>query len=162
MSKKQKLVIIMSIVSAFVVGLLFGFLLGKNPTGRKPKKELYQSSCSFYVNTATETNFDSLSSSDLAASSWVINGIVELFDSFSDEIATEIAFEFPGVEYSMSLEKLEHTPICKVLVTGEDPYQIAGICDLATELFLEKVHSVVTGFSCQVIDRAKIPTTPIE
>lgn len=162
LSKKQKLFILSGLVAALLVGFVFGFLLGKNPSDRKPKKELYRSSCSFYVNNATETNLESISSSDLAASSWVINGIVELFDSFSDEIATEIAFAYPGVEYDMTLEKVEHTSICTVVVTGEDPYQIAGICNLATEIFLEKIPSVVIGISCKVIDRARIPTSPIE
>ena len=160
LSKKQKILIAIGLIVVLLVGLAFGFLLGKNAAYHEQlsKKTLYKTTASFYINTAKLTDMEYLSSSDLSVDPSIFDDIAEVLDSCSAEIASA----YPGVDYSMILENVENTSICNIVVTGEEPKQITEICNMAAHLLPERTASAFDGFSCKVIDYAKVPTEPIK
>jgi len=71
----------------------------------------------------------------------------------SEAIQKLIRKEYPDVEYTLSLETIDETEVCAVIATGENPEYLEEICNMATELFGEKIADLM-GCSYKVVEYA--------
>ncbi len=113
---------------------------------------MYESRASIYLETATAADA-AISSSDLK----VAKSLLETYSGIlqSNVIQGQIREEFPGVEYTLSLEPRNDTAICALIATGESPEYLDEICNMAVSLLCEQIPQIVEGSSCKVIDYAK-------
>lgn len=114
---------------------------------------MYESRANIYI--ATTTTDSAISSSDLI----VTESLVATIDSIlqSNMIQDKIREEFPGVEYTLSVESINETELCSIIATGESPEYLDEICNIAVSMLCEQISQIVEGSSCRVIDYAKQP-----
>lgn len=128
---------------------------------------MYRSSVSFYINNSSETNFEYLSSSDLSASSWLVNGYTDMVRRYRvlDVAAADVTL---GGKYTagqirgmVSTRKTENTPIFQVYVTNSDPKEAAKIANAIAAAVPDAAKEVIKGSTATLIDKARIPSAPI-
>lgn len=126
---------------------------------------MYRSSFSVYINNSRGTqNSDSLSSNDLSASSWLVNGYMEItkkdhvLSAAADRLGGYTAGQIRGM---VSTSKVESTQIYYVYVTHSVPAEAQRIANAIADVIPTKGAEIIDGSSAKVIDRAKLPVAPI-
>jgi capsular polysaccharide biosynthesis protein len=126
---------------------------------------MYQSNFSVYINNSRGTeNSDSLSSADLSASSWLVNGYMEITkkDHVLGAAAERLGGYTAGQLRSMvSTRKVDNTQIFYVYVTHSVPAEAQRIANAIADVIPTRGAEIVDGSSAKVIDRAKLPGAPI-
>ena len=114
---------------------------------------MYESRASIYISNTIATEVPAISSSDLAASA----SLAETYSVFlnSSKIQNKIKEEYPGVEYTLTLEPINETEICALIATGENPEYLDEICNMAVSLLCEQLPKIIQGSSCKVVNYAK-------
>ncbi len=118
----------------------------------RKEKTMYESRATILISNRATTD-TAISSSDLVGHQRLVatyNNILQ-----SRRIQDEIREEYPGVEYSLSLEAINETEIFALIATGENPEHLEGICNTAASVVCEKIPEIVVGSSCKVVDYAK-------
>ena len=166
--KNKNLLFLLSIVLVFMIGVLLGYFVGRpakkaqiaETTEETTEQSLYTSYATLYVHTqATVSNENmSISSSDLATSQNLTQTYISIFQSktVQEEISKEVNKAYPDAEYALSMDS-EAEAILKLSVTGEDPAHLADICQIAIDVFQEKILNVIEGSTLKIID---LPTDP--
>jgi len=149
-----------AIVICFVLGVAMMFTYTKLFV-----TPMYRSSFSVYINNSRGTeNANSLSSADLSASSWLVNGYMEI--TKKDHVLGAAAERLGGYTASqlrgmVSTRKVESTQIFYVYVTHSVPAEAQRIVNAIADVIPTKGPEIVDASSAKVIDRAKLPTSPI-
>lgn len=153
LSKKQKILIAIGLIVVLLVGLAFGFLLGKNDLPRKqlPKKEFYKSSCSFYINNSRGYE-DFLTSDGLAE--------VNAFQLPESVLDLENIYDRIGREYTLSLDRRKDTYIYTLSVISENNENLNKVCEEAALLLLEEINNTAAGYSAKLIDQPRQSSVP--
>lgn len=115
------------------------------------RNEQYKSRATIYINHTTIAGSE-ISSSDLTASKSLLETYSVILQS--NEIHSKICEEYPGAEYTLSLDSLHDTEVFELSAIGENPEYLEEICNMAVSLLCEKITQIVDGVSCKVIDKA--------
>lgn len=128
---------------------------------------MYRASIAFYINNSRgETESDYLSSADLNASSWLVNGYMDIVRR---RPVLEAAAEKLDGDYTagqigamLSTKKVESTQIFQVYVTHFDPVEAARIAEAMGDAVPEAATEIIKGSSATPIDKkVSIPGSPI-
>ena len=126
---------------------------------------LYSASFSVYINNSRGTeNSDSLTSADLSASSWLVNGYMEITkkEHVLEAAANRLGGYTTGqIRGMVSTKKVVNTQIYYVYVTHSVPAEAQRIANAIADVIPTKGAEIIDGSSAKVIDRAKVPVTPI-
>ena len=71
----------------------------------------------------------------------------------SRSIQDQIREEYPDVEYTLSLERIDETELCAVIATSEDPESLQEICNMAVDLLCEEISQLMVS-NCRVVEYA--------
>lgn len=112
----------------------------------------YESRTTVYIADTTAATDTAISSSDLK----VTKSLVETYSGIlqSNKIQGKIREEYPGVEYTLSLQSMNETKIFTLIATSEDPEYLEEICNMAASLLCEELPQIIAGSSCKVVDPA--------
>lgn len=151
LKKHLKLVIVLPLACALAVGG-YSFVAMKNT---------YTVSVSMYVLVQHDnTNSNSLSS-DLSASQMVTNDVATLLKS--DRVVLETAKDL-GMEdlkgYTTSITSSTTSRVLTLEVTGRDPKRTADVANKMAEEVSGVARDVMNVDSVNVVDSAKVPTSP--
>lgn len=126
---------------------------------------LYRSGFSVYINNSRGTeNSESLTSADLSASSWLVNGYMEItkkdhvLGAAAERLGNYSAGRIRGM---VSTRKVDNTQIYYVYVTHSIPAEAQRIANAIADVIPTKGAEIIDGSSAKVIDRAKLPTDRI-
>ena len=150
--KHLKLVIILPLVCALAVGG-YSFVAMKNT---------YTASVSMYVLVQRENSANATSlNSDLSASQMVTNDVATLLKS--DRVVLETAKAL-GLEdlkgYTTSITSSTTSRVLTLEVTGTDPQRTADVANKMAEEVSGVAREVMSVDSVNVVDSAKVPTSP--
>ncbi len=124
----------------------------------------YSSTIRLYVNNKTEAS-GSLTSSDVSAAKSLVETYITIIesDSFIDEIAEEIEGKYTNgqIRKMLSARSINGTEVFEVSVSGPSPEECAGIANKIAELAPAKITEIIEGSSVKIVDRAKVPSSPI-
>ena len=114
------------------------------------QKTMHECRSSIYISNTAAATDTAISSSDLTVSTELVATLTMILQSST--IQDEICEEYPGAEYTLSLEPIDETEIFALIATSENPEHLEEICNLAVSLFCEAVPQIINGFSCKIID----------
>lgn len=147
--------IIWILAAGLVCGLLFyvGTHLLVAPT--------YRARITLYVNNRATEGSSTITSSDLTAST-------KLVDTYSAIIRSDTVMEAVGIqaEANMNAQKLKslvsakavnNTEVFDVYVTDTDPQRAAAIANAIADIFPGLITEIVEGSSVKIVDRATVP-----
>lgn len=150
--KHLKLVIILPLVCALAVGG-YSFVAMKNT---------YTASVSMYVLVQRENSANATSlNSDLSASQMVTNDVATLLKS--DRVIAETAKDLNMDSlrgYSTSVTSSTTSRVLTLQVTGTDPQRAADVANKMAEKVSGVAREVMSVDSVNVVDSAKVPTSP--
>lgn len=152
--RKWKLLVLCMVIAGIIAMLVSVFAV----------TPLYQAEATLYVNNNRVTeNEDYLTSTDLSASIYLVEGYLILSTS---DIVLDRAVEELGGTYStlqlrkcISVEQLENTVIFALRVIHEDPQEAARVANVLAKVIPQEGSNVIKGSSAVVIDTAKVPTS---
>lgn len=151
LKKRLKLVIVLPLVCALAVGG-YSFVAMKNT---------YTASVGMYVLVQHDNANSNSLSSDLSASQMVTNDVATLLKS--DRMALETAKAL-GLEdlkgYTTSITSSTTSRVLTLEVTGTDPQRTADIANKMAEEVSGVPREVMNVDSVNVVDSAKVPTSP--
>ena len=100
----------------------------------------YESRATVYIANTTAAD-TAISSSDLT----VTKSLVETYSVIlqSNKIQGQIREEYPGVEYTLSLQSRNETEICILIAIGENPEYLDEICNMAASLLCEELPQII-------------------
>ena len=152
LKKHLKLVIVLPLVCALAVGG-YSFVAMKNT---------YTASVSMYVLVQRENSANATSlNSDLSASQMVTNDVATLLKS--DRVVAETARDLHLDSlrgYSTSVTSSTTSRVLTLEVTGTDPQRAADVANKMAEKVSEVAREVMSVDSVNVVDSAKVPTSP--
>ena len=152
LKKHLKLVIVLPLVCALAVGG-YSFVAMKNT---------YTASVSMYVLVQRENSANATSlNSDLSASQMVTNDVATLLKS--DRVVAETARDLNMDSlrgYSTSVTSSTTSRVLTLEVTGTDPQRAADVANKMAEKVSEVAREVMSVDSVNVVDSAKVPTSP--
>lgn len=127
---------------------------------------MYRASFSVYINNSRgEQGTDYISSSDLSASTWLVNGYMDIVkkDRVLDAAATKLNNDYSSaaLRSMVTTQKIENTQIFYVYVTHPIPAEAARIANAIAQVIPTKGAEIIDGSSAKVIDFAKVPGTPV-
>lgn len=151
LKKRLKLVIVLPLVCALAVGG-YSFVTMKNT---------YTASVSMYVLVQHDNANSNSLSSDLSASQMVTNDVATLLKS--DRVVLETAKDL-GMEdlkgYTTSITSSTTSRVLTLEVTGTDPQRTADVANKMAEEVSGVARDVMNVDSVNVVDSAKVPTSP--
>ncbi len=126
----------------------------------------YRSNASIYVNNSNNDQVtDYLSSSDLSASKWLVNGYMRLTisDRVLDQVAERLNNDYtPGqIGSYITTSKLEETQIFQIFVTHPVPAEAARIVNVVAEVVPEVGAEIIEGSSAKVIDLGDVSNNKV-
>lgn len=152
LKKRLKLVIVLPLVCALTVGG-YSFVAMKNT---------YTASVSMYVLVQRENSANATSlNSDLSASQMVTNDVAALLKS--DRVVAETARDLNMDSlrgYSASVTSSTTSRVLTLEVTGTDPQRTADVANKMAEEVSGVAREVMSVDSVNVVDSAKVPTSP--
>lgn len=152
LKKHLKLVIVLPLVCALAVGG-YSFVAMKNT---------YTASVSMYVLVQRENSANATSlNSDLSASQMVTNDVATLLKS--DRVVAETARDLNMDSlrgFSTSVTSSTTSRVLTLEVTGTDPQRAADVANKMAEKVSEVAREVMSVDSVNVVDSAKVPTSP--
>lgn len=152
LKKHLKLVIVLPLVCALAVGG-YSFVAMKNT---------YTASVSMYVLVQRENSANATSlNSDLSASQMVTNDVATLLKS--DRVVAETARDLNMDSlrgYSASVTSSTTSRVLTLEVTGTDPQRTADVANKMAEEVSGVAREVMSVDSVNVVDSAKVPTSP--
>lgn len=151
LKKHLKLVIVLPLACALAVGG-YSFVAMKNT---------YTASVSMYVLVQHDNANSNSLSSDLSASQMVTNDVATLLKS--DRVVLETAKDL-GMEdlkgYTTSITSSTTSRVLTLEVTGTDPQRTADVANKMAEEVSGVARDVMNVDSVNVVDSAKVPTSP--
>ena len=126
---------------------------------------MYRASASFFINNSRGQSTDYISSSDLSASSWLVNGYMEIVqkDWVLEAATTKLNNDYTvgQIRGMISTSKVESTQMFYVYVTHSMPEEAARIANAIAQVIPTKGAEIIEGTSARVIDFAKVPVGPV-
>lgn len=128
---------------------------------------MYRASIAFYINNSLgETEADRLSSADLSASSWLVNGYMDIvrrrpvLEAASRELNGDYsAGQIGGM---LSTAKVDNTQIFQVYVTHSNPAEAARVAEALGKAIPKAATEIIKGSSATAIDeRVSVPGAPV-
>lgn len=152
LKKHLKLVIVLPLICVLLVGGYSFFAM----------KNTYTASVSMYVLVQRESSNNSTSlNSDLSASQMVTNDVATLLNS--DRVVSETAKDL-GMSslrgYSTSVTSSTTSRVLTLSVSGTDPQTSANVANKMAEKVSDVAREVMNVDSVNVVDSAKVPTSP--
>ena len=152
LKKHLKLVIVLPLVCALAVSG-YSFVAMKNT---------YTASVSMYVLVQRENSANATSlNSDLSASQMVTNDVAPLLKSDRGVAETARDLNMDSLRgYSTSVTSSTTSRVLTLEVTGTDPQRAADVANKMAEKVSEVAREVMSVDSVNVVDSAKVPTSP--
>ena len=125
---------------------------------------MYRASVKIYVNNSkSQQNLESVSGSDLSASTRLVKTYIAI--AKSDRVLSKMADEL-GDEYTIgevggmiSAQQVDETELFAVYASSSDPEEAAAVANAAAKVIPEEMAAIIEGSSAQVIDYAQVPTS---
>jgi capsular polysaccharide biosynthesis protein len=160
---RKKTALIVCFIILFLAGLCLGFLIGMNAgeedsayNEMSPTKDLYECYSTIYI-TTNDSDQTAISTADLAVS-------LRLSSSFlqSENILTPINAKYPYSDYTLTIEQIESTELCKIVARSENKEHLAEICNMATSFLCEELENTMVDYiRVRVVDLARQPKLPV-
>ena len=151
LKKRLKLVIVLPLVCALAVGG-YSFVAMKNT---------YTASVSMYVLVQHNNANSNTLSSDLSASQMVTNDVATLLKSDCVVLETAKALDLEDLKgYTTSITSSTISRVLTLEATGTDSQRTADIANKMAEEVSGVTREVVNVDSVNVVDSAKVPTSP--
>lgn len=155
--RKLKFIILITLLCALLGGT-YAYL---------NRHSTYLASISFYVVSDPDYVSDSsvnIESSELTQAQYLVSSYMQILssDSFLQEVATETGLDYSTEQLrnTISAEAIEDTAVFKVHVIDALPKNAKTIANAIAELAPAEITRIVKAGGIEVIDRAKLPTTP--
>ena len=113
---------------------------------RQEKTYEYKKSSTIFISYTTD-------SSDVQFSPELYATCYEIFHS--NQIKREIDEQYSDVKYTLELYQIGDTELSEITVVSDSENHSTAICNLATDIFKEKVMNLIKGVDCRVIDYAR-------
>lgn len=125
---------------------------------------VYTASTTLYVFNSEDRTSGSLTSSDLTVARSMVTTYVVLLksDSVLSEVArqTNLGYTTTQIKDMISASSENNTEVIKVMVENTNPEHAQEIANTLLTVGTEKIVKVMKAGSVEVIDEAKLPTTP--
>ncbi len=125
---------------------------------------MYTSSVKLYVNNTTYSDYSSVSSSDISAAESLVDAYAAILESYPtlNAVAEQMGdgYTYDKIASMISTESVNSTAVFKVTVTSADPVEAAEIANAIAEIAPGEIMDVVTGSSAQVVEYARVATSP--
>ena len=125
----------------------------------------YVASASFYVNNSRQTGSEKITSSDLATSQQLVMTYVNIIKSNTvlEKVIEEGQLEMTPdtIRGMMTAESVDETELFKVLITHPDPFLAAHVANTIAEVAPAEISNIMVGSTTKVVDRAKVPSAPV-
>ncbi len=166
---KKSTVAIISVLCTFVVclGAFCTYLVFNDETKQEKtnlKEEIqekthqYEKSSVVYVKYTGEDSYET--ENDLAAlrprpqaDTLAEKTYLEILNS--NQVRSKIAEQYPDIKYTIKLHKTNDTDTYSIIVRSDKEEHSIAICNLATNIFKEKVMAIINGVDCKVLDYAR-------
>ena len=153
-----------------LVGLIFGVISGG--ATYLFKQDVYLAQISLYVYSNPDyinDNGINLTSSDVTSASALLNSYMQILKSDSfltsviDASGMDPLYYTPvTLRKNMTTSAVTGTAVFKVNVYDPDPYNAMIIANTIGELAPDKIINIVKSGGIEILDNAKLPTTPYE
>lgn len=124
----------------------------------------YRATIRLYVNNRIEAS-STLTSSDVSASKSLVDTYITIIksDSIIDSIAkkTDNKYANGQLKEMLSAKSINGTEVFEVSITGPSPEECADIANMIADFVPDKISEIVDGSSLKIVDRAKVPSSPI-
>lgn len=124
---------------------------------------VYTAKATFYVNNSTNSNNQSVNSTDLAVALRLVNSYVDLIDS---NTVLNSVIENSGLDMTagqirsmLKAQTGEETEIFEITVTTPNPKMSADVANAIATYAPEAISKIIDGSNAKVVDFAEIPTT---
>ena len=118
----------------------------------------YSSSIKLYVNNSSNSNGNTISSSELTAAQSLVKTYGEILDSRTtlERVIekTDIDYTWKDLSKMIECEPSNGTEIMKVTVTTQDPYESALIANAISEVLPVRIAEIIDGASMEVAESA--------
>lgn len=126
----------------------------------------YQTGASFYVNNSQQSGeSQKISSSDLATSQRLVLTYVNIIksDSVLEKVIgeTELKMTPSQIRSMMTAESIDETEMFRVQISHKDPVLAARIANAIADVAPAEISNIMVGSTTKVVDRAKVPTAPV-
>ncbi|MGN1123713.1 MAG: YveK family protein [Eubacterium sp.] len=106
----------------------------------------------------------SITTSEIEASQELVNTYIEILksDTFLEKVADSVEYNIsaPAIKGMLSCSQVENTFIFKVRITGTNASEAMDIANTIAEICPDELVRIVSAGSIQIVDYAKLPTSP--
>ncbi len=106
----------------------------------------------------------SITTSEIEASQELVNTYIEILksDTFLQKVADNLQYDISpsAIKGMLSCSQVESTFIFKVRITGTNASEAMDIANTIAEICPDELIRIVSAGSIQIVDYAKLPTTP--
>lgn len=128
---------------------------------------LYRASTTMYVNNSNvNKDHASVSASDLATSQRLVTTYIAILrsDTVLEKVADEVGVRYTtgALRSMMTASSVNNTEVFQVFITHPDPEMAMKIANAVAAVAQAEISNIVEGSSTKVIDKAKLPNTPVD
>ncbi|MDD6728084.1 MAG: Wzz/FepE/Etk N-terminal domain-containing protein [Eubacteriales bacterium] len=154
--KKIVFMLLVALVCATAAGCFTNFFI-------QPKYTAAVTLCAYNDNNRVGTD-GSITSSEIDASQNLVNTYIEILKSYTflEKVVDYIDYDLSAsaLKSMISCGQVEDTFIFKVSVTSTDPQEAMDIANAIAEICPDEIIRIINAGSIQIVDLAKLPTTP--
>ena len=156
LKRKAIYIILIAIVGGIISGCITNFFI-------ESKYTAYITMCA-YSDTNQVVTQSSITSSQIEASQQLVNTYIEILKS--NTVLEKVAKNFNSsltasqIKSMMSCTQIENTFTFRVNITSTDPQQATNVANAIAEICPEEIVKILNVGRVQVIDYAKVPSTP--
>ena len=125
---------------------------------------MYKASVTIYVNNTSSGDKVGVTSSDLNASIYLVKNymVMAQSDTVLEQVVEELGegYTVNKINSAISTSQIENTMIFTLHISHEDPHEAARIANALAKALTERGTKVLAGSYAQIIDTARVPTSP--